>query len=52
MNNGVGPIYHGITAATPVIDLSTNSIYVVQPGEGAIDEGGRSPQYVQQIPRL
>ena len=48
-NNGVGPIY-GITA-TPVIERSTNAIYVVsQVKEQPTDAGG--PHYVQQIHAL
>ena len=39
-NNGVGPTY-GITA-TPVIDRATETIYVVEPGEGATDRRGRA----------
>ena len=48
-NNGVGPTY-GITA-TPVIDKSTNTIYVVsQVKEQPTDAGG--PHYVQQFHAL
>ncbi|HEX4591048.1 MAG TPA: hypothetical protein VH120_14015, partial [Gemmataceae bacterium] len=48
-NNGVGPIY-GITA-TPVIDRSTNAIYVVsQVKEQPTNAGG--PHYLQQFHAL
>ncbi len=48
-NNGISPMY-GITA-TPVIDRATKTIYVVQPGEGATKQRGRSALHVQEFSR-